>query len=317
MTNFWAKLPRPFTALAPMEGVTDFAFRETVAAALPKPDVMFTEFTNVDALTSDGYEKTIPRFKFSENQKPIVAQIWGTNPDNFYKSAQVVQKIGFDGIDINMGCPDRAVTKIGAGAALIDNPELVKEIIIATKKGADKLPISIKTRIGYKTVVTEEWISFLFEQKIDAITIHARTGKQLSLVKADWREIGKAVELKDKISPNVRVIGNGDIESYTQAIEMHKKYRVDGVMIGRGIFKNPWVFKPEPSVHNKNEYIQVLLKHLEIDNEKNDPRSFEPMKKFFKMYINGFKGSKSLRAKLMETKNCEETRKILGEIKRL
>jgi len=298
MTNFWTKLSKPFTVLAPMEGVTDFAFREIVATVLPKPDVMFTEFTNIDALTSEGYKKTIERFKFSKNQKPIVAQIWGTKPENFYESAKIVQKLGFDGIDINMGCPDRAVTKIGAGAALINNFELVKEIIVATKKGVGKLPISIKTRTGYKTVVTEKWISFLLEQKIDAITVHARTAKQMSESLADWDEIGKVVKLKNSISPNTIVIGNGDIESMEQVNEVYEKYKVDGVMIGRGIFKNPWVFQ---------DNIKVLLKHLELN--KND---YEPMKKFFKMYINNFKGASVLRQKLMETKNITEAKKVIS-----
>jgi nifR3 family TIM-barrel protein len=318
MTNFWVKLPQPFTVLAPMEGVTDFAFRETVATALPKPDVMFTEFTNVDALTSSGYEKTIPRFKFSENQRPIVAQIWGTNPENFYKSAKLVQELSFDGIDINMGCPDRAVTKIGAGAALIDNPKLAKEIIDAVKKGAGKLPISIKTRLGYKTIVTEDWISFLLEQKIDAITLHSRTAKQISKGEADWNAVGKTIKMRDEISPNTIVIGNGDIESYSQVIEMYKKYNVDGVMIGRGIFKNPWIFNSLSTSlslrRDKADYINVLFRHLEIDESKNDPRSFEPMKKFFKMYINNFKGANALRKKLMETKDYKEAKNILNKV---
>lgn len=323
MTNFWTKLPQPFTVLAPMEGVTDFAFRETVATALPKPDVMFTEFTNVDALTSEGYEKTIPRFKFSENQRPIVAQIWGKDPEKFYTVAKMIQKLGFDGIDINMGCPERSTTKSGAGAALIDNPSLVKEIILATKKGAGKLPVSVKTRLGYKTNTADTWIPFLLEQKLDALTLHGRTAKQISKGNADWGEVGKMVKMRDEISPNTIIVGNGDIENYAQVVEMHKKYKVDGVMIGRGIFKNPWVFikskrTGECKSVSSDKYIEVLIKHLEL-NEKawNDPRSYQPMKKFFKMYVNNFKGASALRRKLMETKNYEETRKILGEFKGL
>jgi nifR3 family TIM-barrel protein len=317
MTNFWKDLPQPFTVLAPMENVTDLVFREIVTTLLPKPNVLFTEFTNVEALTSVGFEKTIPRLNFNEIQRPIVAQIWGVDPESFYKSAKLIQKLKFDGIDINMGCPDRAVIKGGAGAALINNKSLVKEIISAVKKGADKLPISIKTRIGFGSVVTSEWITFLLEQKIDALTIHGRTAKQMSKGIADWNEIKKAVEIKNKISPETLIIGNGDVESYSQVIDVHKKFGVDGVMIGRGIFKNPWVFDKslEPKKHIENEYIAVLLKHISLNEKtRNDPKSFEPMKKFFKMYINNFKGASILRQRLMETKNYSEVKKLLKNI---
>lgn len=312
MTNFWKSLPHPFTVLAPMENVTDFVFREIVATTLPKPDVMFTEFTNVEALTSKGFDKTIQRLKFSSIQRPIVAQIWGVNPKAFYESAKLIQKLKFGGIDINMGCPVREVIKGGAGAAMINNQGLAKEIIIAVKKGADKLPISIKTRIGVKSIVTPEWITFLLEQKIDALTIHGRTAKQMSKGKADWEEIKKAVVIRNRISPETLIIGNGDVESYSQVLDIHKKYGVDGVMIGRGIFKNPWVFDPRQSKHLKEEYIKILLKHMEFNQKENtSPKAFEPMKKFFKMYINNFKGASILRQKLMETKDFDSARKIL------
>jgi nifR3 family TIM-barrel protein len=317
MANFWQTLPQPFTVLAPMEGVTDFAFRETVSKYLPKPDVMFTEFTNVDSLTSAGFDDAIQRFKFSSNQKPIVAQIWGTNPEAFYKSAQLVQKLKFDGIDINMGCPDRAVVKLGAGSAMINNPSLAKEVIEAVKKGADKLPISVKTRIGFKTVVTTEWITFLLEQKLDALTIHGRTAKQMSKAEINWNEIKKAVDIKNSISPNTLIIGNGDIDSYSEACNVSKKYGLNGVMIGRGIFKNPWVFDKsnDTKEHIKSEYISVLLKHMILNHKNNScPKAFEPMKKFFKMYINNFKYASSIRQKLMETKTFDEAFELLKQI---
>ena len=315
MTNFWTKLPKPFSVLAPMENVTDFVFREIVANELPKPDVLFTEFTNVDALSSAGYEKTIHRFKFSKEQHPIVAQIWGTNPEHFAKAAQIAEKFGFDGIDINMGCPVRAVIKIGACSALINNRPLVAEIIKATRKGTKKLPISVKTRIGFKDIETEDWITFLLEQELDAITIHGRTAKQMSDVPANWEEIAKAVEIKNKVSPNTIVIGNGDVSCYTDIQDKHKQYGVDGVMIGRGIFSNPWVFDKEEKQHSWDDYRQVLLKHLDLyDNtmsfDKVGP-SYDAVKKFFKMYVNNFEGSRELRAKLMATKNVEEAKKLL------
>lgn len=307
--NFWTKLPKPFTVLAPMEGVTNFVFREVVSKYLPKPDVLFTEFTNVDALNSTGFERTISRFRFNKIQRPIVAQIWGTNPLNFEKSAKLVQELGFDGVDINMGCPDRAVVKIGACSALINNKSLAKEIIQATKKGASKLPISVKTRIGFMKVVTDDWITFLLEQKIDALTVHGRTTKQMSDVPANWNEIAKAVEIKSKISPKTIIIGNGDVKNYSEVVEKHDKYKVDGVMIGRGIFLNPWVFEKKDKKHTFEESKKVLLKHLKLCNkEYSDEKvtSYETVKKFYKMYINNFEGASKLRAKLMQTRSIDE-----------
>lgn len=309
MKNFWLKLPKPFTVLAPMEGVTDYIFREVVSRFLPKSDVLFTEFTNVDALNSDGFEKTIYKFKFSKIQRPIVAQIWGTDLKNFYKSAKLVKKLGFDGIDINMGCPDREVVKTGGGAKLINNHTLVSEIIKATKDGANNLPLSIKTRTGYDKVITKEWISFLLEQEIDAISIHCRTAKQKSLGIANWDEIKKAVFLKNKVSPNTIIIGNGDVKSYKEALRKCKTFGPDGVMIGRGIFSNPWVFdKNDTGKHTSSEYKDILIKHLHL--YKPD-QNFDSLKKFFKMYINRFRGAKELRIKLMNTKNVDEALKLL------
>ena len=306
--NFWRKLPRPFTALAPMEDVTDFTFREIVATELPKPDVLFTEFTNVEALNSNGFDKTIHRFKYSNNQRPIVAQIWGLKPENYFKTAKLIEKLGFDGIDINMGCPDRAVVKIGACSALINNRLLVKEIIEATRKGSKKLPISVKTRIGFKEVVTEEWITFLLEQKIDALTVHGRTTKQMSDLPANWDEIKKAVEIKNNISPNTIVIGNGDIKSYKEALKRVKESQVDGIMIGRGIFANPWVFEKKPKTHSQDEYKSVLKIHLDMYDHT---IHYDKVKKFYKMYVNNFNGANNLRAKLMQTKSIKEALKLL------
>ncbi|HET7098637.1 MAG TPA: tRNA-dihydrouridine synthase, partial [Patescibacteria group bacterium] len=312
MSNFWKKLPKPFFVLAPMENVTDFAFREVVATELPKPDVLFTEFTNVEALTSKGYEKTIPRFKFSKNQRPIVAQIWGNKPELFYKVAQMVQKLGFDGIDINMGCPDRTVVKNGGGAGMINTPSLAKEVIEAVKKGAKKLPISVKTRIGVKEIVTEKWITFLLEQKIDTLTIHGRTARQMSEGLANWEEISKAVKIRDRVAPNTLIIGNGDVKDYSEAIEKVQKHGLDGIMIARGIFANPWIFEPIRTQHSKQEYIKVLLKHLDLyEKEHGLKRGLDPMKKFFKMYINNFPGASKLRQKLMLSKTYAEVREIL------
>jgi tRNA-dihydrouridine synthase len=310
--NFWKKLPKPFVALAPMEDVTDFVFREIVSLYLPRPDVMFTEFTNVEALNSAGFEKTIYRFKFNKKQRPIVAQIWGLDPENYYKTAKLIVDMGFDGIDINMGCPDRAVVKIGAGSALIENPSLAKEIIEATKGGAKNLPISVKTRIGLKKTVTEKWISFLLEQKLDAITIHGRTAKQMSDVPADWDEIKKTVEFRDKISPSTTLIGNGGVKNYSHGIDLSRKYGLDGAMIATGILSNPWAFKKTGNKYNLDDNKSILIKHLNLYTKtKEGNKGYGVMKKFFKMYINNFDGAGTLRAGLMETKNVDEALKLL------
>lgn len=297
--------------MAPLDGVTDFVFREIIAGTA-KPDVLFTEFTNTEALASKGYEKTIPRLKFSQNQRPIVAQIWGLDPKNFYSTARLVKDLGFDGVDINMGCPDRAVMKMGSGASLIKNPSLAAEMIAATKEGAPGMPVSVKTRIGVNTMMTEEWIRFLLEQKVDALTIHGRTAKELSKVSVHWDEIGKAVKLRDHISPGTMVIGNGDITTMEQALHAHTSYGVDGVMIGKGVFHNPWVFERIPKNHTSVESLQLLLKHtkLYLDTYPN-PHRFPAMKKYFKIYVRSFFGAVSLIKQLMETINFSEVEKLI------
>lgn len=239
--NFWTKFNKPFSVLAPMEEVTDAAFRQMVLYC-GRPDVFFTEFVNVDALNSPGREEAMMRLKYQKSEHPIVAQIWGTNPENFEKAARDIKKLGFDGIDINMGCPQKKVVKLGAGAALINNHELASRIITATKRGAGALPVSVKTRIGYKSIATDEWISHLLHQNLDALTVHARTQKEMSKVPAHYDEFKKIVSLRNKISPSTIIIGNGDIKNAQEGIKLSKKYELDGFMIGRGIFKDIYCF---------------------------------------------------------------------------
>lgn len=316
MAHFWhqlALLNKPFLVLAPLDGVTDFVFREIIAQTA-KPDVLFTEFTNTDALVSKGYNSTIPRLKYSEKQRYIVAQIWGTDPKNFYKASVLVKELGFDGIDINMGCPDRAVMKLGSGASLIQNPILASEIIKATKEGASGIPISVKTRIGVDAVVTESWIRFLLEQSLDALTIHGRTAKELSKVPAHWEEIGKAVKIRDQISPNTVIIGNGDILNMEQALQIHTTYRVDGVMIGKGVFMNPWIFEKIPQTHTTAESLHLLLLHTKLFSDTYpDTHRFTVMKKFFKMYVRSFYGADILKKQLMETNSFQEVEKVINK----
>lgn len=312
--NFWKNLKLtsiPFLVLAPMDGVTDFVFREIISE-IAKPDVLFTEFTNVDALFSAGYERTIPRLKYSEKQRPIVAQIWGINPKNFYNTATLINKLGFDGIDINMGCPDRAVMKTGSGISLLNNPGLGSEIISATKEGAKEIPVSVKTRIGIDHIVTETWIKFLLEQKLDAITVHGRTAKELSNVPAHWEEIKKAVEIRNKISPNTVIIGNGDVLNREETVKVSTQYSVDGVMIGRGVFTNPWIFEREPREHTSKERLELLLKHTKLYcGIYPESKKFDVMKKFFKMYVKSFSGATTLKKQLMETKNYQEVERVV------
>lgn len=316
MTNFWkdlSKKKKPFLALAPLDGVSDFVFREIIAD-IAKPDVMFTEFVSSNALQSQGYDRVIAKLKYSKKQKPIVAQIWGTKPENYYKTAKLVESLGFDGVDINMGCPVREVMKIGAGSAHIKNFELAGEIITALKKGAGKIAVSVKTRIGIDKVVTNEWIRFLLEQKLDALTVHARTAAEMSKVPAQWDEIGKAVKMRDEMKLATVIIGNGDIKNCEQANLVAKKYEVDGVMIGRGIFTNPWVFEKQAKNHDKNEFLKLLLKHARLyDKTYPEKDRFLAMRKYFKIYVRSFPGAAHLLQQLMQAESLEDVETQVGQ----
>lgn len=317
MSNFWAKLEKPFLVLAPMEDVTDYAFRE-VLTHLPSPDVYFTEFTSADGLNSRGREVTIQKLKKSTKQKPVVAQIWGIHAENMFLAAKLVKELGFDGVDINMGCPVKKITKTGAGAAHCLNPELAKEIIQATQEGAKGIPISVKTRLGFNQVITDEWIPFLLKLKPHALTLHGRTAKQGSEGDANWHEIGRAAQMRDEISPDTIFIGNGDVKNYTQAKELCEKYNVDGAMIGRGVFANPWVFeKGKQREHSQKEYLDTLLLHLDLyEKTWGTKKSFDVMKKFFKMYVNNFENASQMRNTLMGCKTYEEVRTLVKEIQK-
>jgi tRNA-dihydrouridine synthase len=297
MKSFWQLLPKPFFCLAPMDDVTDVVFREVVGKTYP-PDVFYTEFTNVEALQSKGREKQIGRFKLTQLEHPIVAQIWGLNPENYYKTAKEIGELGFDGIDINMGCPEKGACKSGSCSALIKNPSLAKEIIEAVKKGAGGLPISVKTRLGYEKIQTEEWIGFLLNQDLDAIIIHGRTKKEMSKVEPHWDEIKKAVALRNKMGVRTPIIGNGDIENYEDGLAKSKETGVDGIMIGRGIFKDLWCFappgkKPTPSIE---EMFDLLLFHARLfiktwgeDRKNPEYKPFVILRRFFKIYVSGLK----------------------------
>lgn len=284
-----------------MEDVTDTVFRQ-VLVKCGVPDIFFTEFTNVEGILSAGHKQVSQRLKFSQNEHPLVAQIWGLKPENFFKVAHILAETGFDGIDINMGCPERRVIKMGACAAMINNPHLASEIILATREGAGKLPISVKTRIGVKEIVTENWIGHLLSQKIDALTVHGRTVKEMTDVPAHWDEIKKTVDLRNKMGVDTVILGNGDVYSCEDGFDKASKSGVDGVMIGRGVFLNPWIFNPNVNLTDVTvkQRLDLLLTHTKLFVDTwGDEKNFNIMKKFFKVYVNGFEGASGLRADLM------------------
>lgn len=313
MKNFWQELKenkRLITAIAPMADVTDPAFRQIIAQ-YGKPDVMWTEFVSADGLVlapEEGKKKLLEAFIYSENERPIVAQIFGSNPENMGKAAKIVEELGFDGIDINMGCPDRSVEKQGAGCALMKNPDLAGEIIQSVSS-AVLIPVSVKIRVGYKKDELEEWLPKILSTNPAVVTIHARTRKEMSKVPANWERIQRAVEIRNEISPKTLILGNGDIENMKQARERQKETGCDGVMVGRGIFGKPWFFSEiEPNLETR---LKILEEHIQLFEKLLPNRSFNLMKKHFKAYIEGFDGAKSLRLKLMAKNNAEDAIAVL------
>jgi nifR3 family TIM-barrel protein len=295
--------------LAPMANVTDAAFR-SIIAKYGKPDVIWTEFVSADGLLSPGREVLLRDLEFSEKERPIVAQLFTGHPDKMKEAAALIEKLGFDGIDINMGCPDRAVEKQGGGAAMIKDMENAKAVIVAAREGAPNLPVTVKTRIGYNKNQISEWITFLLEQKLPVLTVHLRTRKEMSDVPAHWEMMKEIVALRDKISPETLIIGNGDVQSIAEAHQKVKETGCDGVMIGRGIFGNPWCFSGK--VPTKEERLHVLVEHTKLfEKLLGDIKSFAIMKKHFKAYVTGWEGAKELRMELMETNSAAEVETII------
>lgn len=314
--GFWKKLKKPIFALAPMADVTDAAFRKIIAK-YGKPDVLYTEFTSCDGLCSKGRDRLLIDLKFSESERPIVAQFFGATPEHFYECAKLAQELGFDGIDVNMGCPDKTIERQGGGATLMKNPKLAKEIILATRRGAGNLPLSIKTRIGYGKNELTIWLPHLLETEPAAIIIHARTRGEMSNVPARWETIKEAVEIRDRYdgSPDrTLIIGNGDVATLADAETKIRETGADGAMIGRGIFGNPWIFnrRRDPRAITLEEKLKVMLEHAFLFEKMfTGKKSFDVMKKHYKAYANGFPGAKELRAELMLTKNADEALAIV------
>ena len=314
MKNFWQTLEKPIFILAPMEDVTDTVLRRVIART-GKPHVFFTEFTNVEGMFSKGERLVNQRLQFTEEERPLVAQIWGTKPENFYKAAKKLIDMGFDGIDLNMGCPASGVMQKGACSGLINNRPLAKEIIDATKAGAEGyLPVSIKTRLGFRAI-DFAWIQFVLEQKPAVLTVHARTVSEMSKVPAHWDKLKTVVEMRNAMHSETLIIGNGDVKSLREARQKVSEAGADGAMIGRGIFENPYLFAENVTLSDKTpeEKMHLLLEHMQLWVDTwGETKHFPVLRKFFKVYASGFPGAQELRIQLMETQNPAETEQIVG-----
>jgi nifR3 family TIM-barrel protein len=314
MENFWQTLEKPIFILAPMEDVTDTVLRQVIARC-GKPAVFFTEFTNVEGMFSKGAKHVIHRLQYTEAERPLVAQIWGTHPENFFKAAKQLIEMGFDGIDLNMGCPASGVAQKGACSGLINNRPLAKEIIDATKEGAaGEIPVSIKTRLGFRAI-DFEWIAFVLAQKPAVLTVHARTVAEMSKVPAHWDQLKTVVDMRNALSSTTLIIGNGDVKSLDDARQKVAEVGADGAMIGRGIFENPYLFAETTTLSDKTpqEKMQLLLDHMHLWQATwGDSKHFPVLRKFFKVYANGFPGAQDLRIQLMETQTPEETERTVA-----
>lgn len=320
MGNFWNTLPRPFFALAPMEDVTDAAFRRLIAR-YGKPDVMFTEFTSADGLVlapPAGQKALRKKLLYSESERPIVAQLFSALSERMEKAARIATELGFDGVDINMGCPDRAVEKSGCGAALMKNPALARELIRAAKRGG--LAVSLKTRIGYNTDELDSWLPELLAEEPAAITVHARTRKEMSNVPAHWDAVARAVLIRDSLKSETLIIGNGDVKDIADARAKAAEAKCDGVMLGSAIYGNPWLFSYSRELESSyiptpQQRLQALTEHLALFDELlGDTVNYATMKKHFKAYVSGWDGAKELRVRLMNTTNSKDARALIEAV---
>ncbi len=309
--GFWDRLPKPFLVLAPMADVTDGAFRRVIAK-YGKPDVMWTEFVSADGLVrapEEGKKKLLADLIYSEEERPIVAQFFTGNPDHMEKTAELARELGFDGIDINMGCPDKSIEKQKAGAAMMRDPMRAKAVIEAAIRGGGGLPVSVKTRIGYNKNDLEEWLPYILETDASAITIHARTRKEMSSVPARWEEVAHAVSIRNRENPDALILGNGDIIDVEDARKKIDESGADGAMLGRAIFGNPWLFsngRHRMSAIATEERLRVMVEHTKLFEELLPHKSFAIMKKHYKAYVNGFDGAAELRGELMRAENATE-----------
>lgn len=326
--GFWKNLPKPFFALAPMHDVTDAAFRQIIAK-YGKPDVFYTEFASTDGLSNDiGRPKLMHYLNFSKEEHPIIAQVFGAKSEKFYETTKLVASLGFDGIDINMGCPEKNAVRGGSCAGLFHTPEIAKDLILASKQAAsdyakenntEEIPVSIKVRIGDTKPDWQNWISKLLEAQPAAIAIHLRTRKEMSKVPAHWELMPEIVKFThDNTTEDTRplIMGNGDIKDIPEAKQKVLETNADGIMLGRAIFGNPWLFAGRddnpPSIQ---ERMKVLIEHVKLYEEKfSGIKHWDIMKRHFKAYVTEFEGAADLRAKLYETKNSQEVEVVLKDI---
>ena len=324
--GFWDTLEKPFFVLAPLADVTDAAFRRVIAK-YGKPAVMYTEFVSADGLArapEEGRKKLLADLIYSETERPIIAQFFTGTPEYMEKAAALALELGFDGVDINMGCPDKSIEKQKAGAALIRDPKRAQEIIAAAIQGAGGLPVSVKTRIGYNKDELSEWFPHLLETGLSAITLHARTRKEMSLVPAHWDKVREAALLRNSLNPNILIVGNGDAKDLADAREKVEQSGADGVMLGRAIFGNPWLFSYSQehsheleknasdvrhtmsNIPSVEERLKVMVEHTKLFGELLPHKNFSIMKKHYKAYVVGFNGAAELRSALMNTSNASE-----------
>ncbi len=310
--GFWGQLKKPFFSLAPMYDVTDEAFRRIIAK-YSNPDVIFTEFVSVDGLAHPvGREKLMHHLWFDESEHPVVAQVFGIKPENFYKGVQLCRELGFDGIDINMGCPEKNIVKQGTGSGLINNPQLARDIILATKEGAGGIPVSVKTRIGFNQETIEEWLPNILECDVAHLTVHLRTRKEMSKVPAQWDLMKRIVSMRDDIQKETLVSGNGDVITIAQGKQLAKEVGCDGIMIGRGVFGNPWLFSNKVQEISVEEKLRVMVEHTQLYSELfTGVKNFAIMKKHYKAYTNGFPNASILRDELMNASDTQEVKNIV------
>jgi nifR3 family TIM-barrel protein len=323
MASFWNNLPQPFYGLAPMEDVTDVAFRQMFArygryeesGRMRGPDVMWTEFTSADGLVKGGWQRLQHQLYYEENERPIVAQLFSAHPGRIRQAAAICYELGFDGVDINMCCPSQTVVDNGCGSALIKKPKLAQNLIRAAREGAGGLPISVKTRTGFNEHEIEAWIPALLETDLAALSLHARNREQMSKVPANWQLVERTRAIRDEMGVDTLIIGNGDVECMDEARRLAEKHEIDGVMVGRGAFGNPWFFNPDITRGklSPGKRLSVMVEHAQTFDEKLPNQHFAIMRKHFKAYTKGLPNANDLRNKLMQTNNSEEVAQVVDD----
>ncbi len=340
--HFWNTVSTPILGLSPMDGLTDYPFR-TITKKYGNPAVMYTEFTSVEGICH-GAERLLREFMYSDTERPVIGQIYGTTPEYFRQTAILLCELGFDGIDINMGCPAKNVAHSGAGAALIRNPQRAQAIIAATKQGATDwmngatladcpdmtsdirtavakrtvqkdirtlVPVSVKTRVGYNEPVVESWIPTLIETGVAAIALHGRTLSQQYGGLANWELIGQAAQMVK--GTGVKILGNGDIDSYSTALQRCSTYCLDGVLIGRGALGNPFIFQEAAPPHS---IFAIALEHAKLYEQAfshQEKYTFLPMRKHLSWYVRAIPNATQIRTRLVLSQNAQEVEQILRD----